>query len=155
MAQGLRGHPFPGSPGTKLQGGDETGCSKPCTPQGMCPLLPHWGMDFALFPLAVTELAAPELLFIPIQTQWGKAGSHTLHGVWDGCGCHPARLSGLPSGLLAVILVVFHRGYQIPAWVSAEPRYKKGMNLSKDTNYTVMKYGCGKGPDSAVLFTTI
>lgn len=41
------------------------------------------------------------------------------------------------------------------AWVSVEPHYKIGMNLSKDTDYTVMKYGHGKGPDSALLFTTI
>lgn len=38
------------------------------------------------------------------------------------------------------------------AWVSAKPHYKTEMNLSKDTNYTVMKYGHRKGPDSALFF---
>lgn len=48
--KGCSGHPCLGSPGPKLQGGAETGCSKPCTPQGLCSLLPHWEWILPSFP---------------------------------------------------------------------------------------------------------
>lgn len=88
----------------QIAGVTATQCSKSSTtplPRGCVPTSLTGGMSLARLSPAVRASGAPELSFIPMQTQGGKAGSCLLQGVWDGC--HPARLSGLPRGLLAVI----------------------------------------------------